>query len=336
MKILLLLALSAATSLAQGPLTPPGVPAPAMKSLEQIEGRTPIESLPFTISASGSYYFTKNLVFTATSGNAINITASNVTLDLNGFTLSSSPGVTGNAVNISDSLFNITVKNGCVSGNTTVTITNFPRTWSSSLGGFEIGVIGRGDNSSNIHIDNLAVNGCRRIGITASFGRVTNSTVFSNGDSGIIAWFGSVSNSTATRNGGSGIDAQSGSVTNSVANYNAYRGISVEDGTVSSSTANYNGTGIYANGGSVNNSTASYNREKGIFGSGGSVTGSSANSNGQDGIFIVNGSITNSSARNNSRSSGFFDISAPNSSVAFCRYGVGNTIGSSLTGNKTP
>jgi len=45
-----------ATLFAQGPLTPPGAPAPTMKTLAQIETRTPISSAPFTISQSGSYY----------------------------------------------------------------------------------------------------------------------------------------------------------------------------------------------------------------------------------------------------------------------------------------
>jgi hypothetical protein len=46
------------TCSAQGSLTPPGAPAPAMKTLAQIEPRTPIASAPFTISAPGSYYLT--------------------------------------------------------------------------------------------------------------------------------------------------------------------------------------------------------------------------------------------------------------------------------------
>jgi len=79
---------------AQGPLAPLAAPGPLMKSLDQIEPRTPISSLPFMISSSGSYYFTKNLQFTATSGSAITINASDVTLDLGGFTLSSIAAVT--------------------------------------------------------------------------------------------------------------------------------------------------------------------------------------------------------------------------------------------------
>ena len=41
------------TVFAQGSLTPPGAPAPTMKTLAQIEPRMPISSAPFTISVPG-------------------------------------------------------------------------------------------------------------------------------------------------------------------------------------------------------------------------------------------------------------------------------------------
>ena len=72
---------------AQGSLTPPGAPAATMKSLDQVEARTPILSAPFTITNSGSYYLTANLTVSINCG--ITILASGVTLDLNGFTISS-------------------------------------------------------------------------------------------------------------------------------------------------------------------------------------------------------------------------------------------------------
>jgi hypothetical protein len=59
-----------------------------MKTLAQIEPRTAISSLPFTITNSGSYYLAASL--SGSSGQSgITVQADNVTLDLNGFALES-------------------------------------------------------------------------------------------------------------------------------------------------------------------------------------------------------------------------------------------------------
>src|SRR5207248_2233857 len=97
------------TAHAQGSLTPPpGVPAPVMKSLDQIEARTPlIPGAPgvsyanglYTITQPGGYYLTGNLTMTNKTGASfITLATNNVTLDLNGFTLFGTAGNMGTAI----------------------------------------------------------------------------------------------------------------------------------------------------------------------------------------------------------------------------------------------
>src|SRR5947207_4953579 len=101
--------------LAQGPLTPPGPPAPTMKTLQQIEPRTPIGTLPYTVNDSGSYYLTANLTGAAGS-DGITILASDVTLDLNGFTMTGVGGGANSGISLAASSGNVTVRNGTLRG----------------------------------------------------------------------------------------------------------------------------------------------------------------------------------------------------------------------------
>jgi parallel beta-helix repeat protein len=82
-----------------------------MKTLQQVEPRTPISSLPFTITEPGSYYFTTNL--DAAGGSGITISASEVTVDLMGFALAN--GV-GSGISLAGFRTNIWIKNGAVRG----------------------------------------------------------------------------------------------------------------------------------------------------------------------------------------------------------------------------
>ncbi len=104
-----------ATAWAQGSLTPPGAPAPIMKTLDQVEPRTPIGALPCVISQSGSYYLTANLTST---GHGVVVTASGVTLDLMGFTLTGDRDAPDYGVFVMGSsnnpVWNVVVRNGFV------------------------------------------------------------------------------------------------------------------------------------------------------------------------------------------------------------------------------
>ena len=78
-------------------------------------------------------------------------------------------------------------------------------------------------------------------------------------------------------------------------------------------------------------------RNSGINVSEGTVTHCTAANNGGDGIGTPYGTVTNCTARGNNTSGGAtVDLFAVSSAVAFCRYGTGDTTGSTLTGNNTP
>ena len=87
---------------------------PTISLLAQ-DPRTPISSLPFKITAEGSYYLTANLIATGSTA-GITISADNVTLDLNGFALvgGGSGNVTG--INVPAAQKNILIRNGTVRG----------------------------------------------------------------------------------------------------------------------------------------------------------------------------------------------------------------------------
>jgi hypothetical protein len=154
---MLLAALAApfASVFAQGNLMPPGAPAPTMKTLDQIEPRTPI-SASTAITQSGSYYLTTNI--TVSSGSGITINADDVSLDLNGFTIhSTAPSATGYGI-LFNGRRNISIHGGYVTGGVT---NNGSGVFSGP--GFAYGVYGA--SALNVTVVNISVEGCRLDGI---------------------------------------------------------------------------------------------------------------------------------------------------------------------------
>ena len=155
------------TAFAQGSLTPPGPPAPMMKTLDQIEPRTPISSAPFTITQPGSYYLTTNV--SVGGGNAITIATNGVTLDLNGFTISSTaPSAAGTGIWLEDSLRNVAILNGFIQGGVT---NNGSGVYSGS--GFGYGIEHNGTGPVNCRLSGVSVSGCLYQGIDLGAGDST-------------------------------------------------------------------------------------------------------------------------------------------------------------------
>jgi hypothetical protein len=176
---------------AQGNLTPPGPPAPAMKTLQQIEPRIDVQTLPgdpndlYIITNSGSYYLTTNIV--GVSGKyGILIDAANVSLDLNGFTLigvpSSFVGISGTA-----NVRSLTIRNGTI------------RNWGS------VGLQAPG----GLEVSHVYVSGNSGFGISAGGNSlIRDCASISNSSTGILAGSGSrIIDCTVTDNGNLGINA---------------------------------------------------------------------------------------------------------------------------------
>ena len=189
------------TCFAQGSLTPPGAPAPTMKTLAQVEPRTPIDvthtpgdadSL-FKITQPGSYYLTTNV----TGVNAkygVEIAASGVTLDLNGFDLVGVAGSLDGVVVTPLNLINVSVRNGSV------------RSW----GGSGINLLDAATSAANV-ADIVAsqnvVNGIRM----GFGGTITRCTAYNNTGAGIAGAAGTViTECVANTSGSHGITTGSG------------------------------------------------------------------------------------------------------------------------------
>jgi parallel beta-helix repeat protein len=241
---------------AQGGLTPPGAPAPTMKTLDQIEPRMPLAggTTPIIVSQSGSYYLTGNVSITAgSSSNGINIYVSNVTIDLNGFELAGSGATSGVGVVIAGGESNVTIRNGTI------------RNWGSH------GINGSGN--SKVRTENLRVLNNGGNGILADVNaEVVNCVAESNVGVGIKVLDNSIVKdsqavaTTGTNAVGISVGA-TGVITGCIARGNSADGIFTGDSctvTASTSVSNLNGFNI-TNHCTIIGCTAVSNSNVGIF-----------------------------------------------------------------------
>jgi parallel beta-helix repeat protein len=279
---------------AQGSLTPSAPPGPAMLTLSQVEPRTPVDathtgsggSSEFLITQPGSYYLTTNIV--GVSGeNGINISANNVTLDLNGFTVQGISGVLS-GVYIHAGYTNVTVRNGNISG------------WGSGITDYGSGVEAYANNVNLERLNSSANN----FGIyLTNSGVVRDCNCHNNSDIGIQVNAGQVTGCEALNNASNGVYVVTGTVSDCVVLNNSNYGIEVGNNcTVKDCTSDNNYAGIYVSGSysQITGNTCSSNSDSGITipGSQNRIDNNTVGDNGSYGILEYSVNVGNSITRN--------------------------------------
>jgi hypothetical protein len=161
MRSLLLLALALPSlAAAQGEVLPTTAPGPTMLTLNEVAPRTlvgTLAGLDIVIYQPGSYVLAGD--FHVFNNTAISITCDDVTLDLNGFTVSSYANpAAGVAIDIATGRKNITIRNGRIRGGTTITGGVFTTTT-----GFLYGISGL--QLTGVLVEDVTVTGVPEIGI---------------------------------------------------------------------------------------------------------------------------------------------------------------------------
>lgn len=268
-----------------GPLDPPvGPVAPSFKTLQQVEPRTPLSATTtpgdadsmFRITVPGSYYLEGNLGVTA-GKHGIEIAANSVTIDLNGFRISSAGsgsglycGIISTSTQLLGGMTSITIRNGSVVG--------------FQDAGVRLGVLTQLDRAKGGLIENLALRS-NNIGVVAGDGFALSHVVAEN-------------------NSNTGISVYDGcSLTHCVSRSNEQSGFASGGGAV---FADCSATGNGATGfglsvrASLSNCVAESNGGDGFsLGSSGVAADCVASGNGDDGFTAAASTLRNCTAQSN-------------------------------------
>lgn len=180
-------------------------------------GDTP--GFPVTITVPGSYRLASNLVVPNANTTAIVVTASAVTIDLNGFSIMGptfcggfpfgcSPTGSGKGISGETLARAVTVRNGVITG----------------MGGGGVQLFGAG-----AAVENMTIFGNGGNGVLAQLGTITGNRILDNGLNGIFGGNAVISNNMISGNGGVGVDANDALITNNVFVTNKGVGVSASN-----------------------------------------------------------------------------------------------------------
>jgi parallel beta-helix repeat protein len=225
---------------------------PTKKVLDEVEPRTPILKIPFTISTAGSYYLAGDL---SSDANGIIVEANNVTIDLAGFRIVG-PGSGSNYGIYMNGRRNVEIRNGTVQG--------FTGTYRQGGGIYEA-------NGTGHRVVGLrAVSNGPGIVLGGSGHLIKDCSVVENMSYGIqVGKSSTVTGNTCYGNHNRGISAYgSCTVTGNTCCDNGNQGILCDGGgnsTVTGNTCQRNWIGIHVlDGSTVIGNTASNNEHSGI------------------------------------------------------------------------
>ncbi|HLO39978.1 MAG TPA: right-handed parallel beta-helix repeat-containing protein, partial [Phycisphaerales bacterium] len=302
-------ALAGSVIVTAGPLDPPtGVIAPSYKTLTEVEPRTALNTTntpgdadsTLRITKSGSYYLTGDLVAKPGNFSGIEVAASNVTIDLMGFSISGEFSSSRAGIAATSGQTNITVKNGTVRGFNQVGI-DLTATAYATLEGVTVQNCAGGVSMGNgARLARCAARTIAGVAYSLSFGSVVEHCIAAEatGDGFRLGVGSSVVNCEASSVAGIGFVASGSSLANCTT-YSAATGFVLTESNATGCTARSStATGFQLDRSTADACIASNNGSRGFSVTTSSITNCTATSNTTAGIYVsfdslIRGNVAN-------------------------------------------